>query len=121
MVVVLLMHCLWSMGELNESNDAWVTSGREKHLAGVDCLPIGGRPLRGSLEGDGLSNKAVGEVGKHGWIMNDFRYGQLPNACSDLELEQKPVTLLLDLTYSRFGHRQPLFAKPGVMKALLWQ
>lgn len=44
-VVVLLILCLKSIGDVGESNNLWMAFGREKHLAGRDCLPIADRSL----------------------------------------------------------------------------
>ena len=51
MVVALRILCLKSIGEFGESNSTWMTFGKKKHLAGIDCLPIAGRSLWEPLKG----------------------------------------------------------------------
>lgn len=45
MVVVLLAHCLKSMGEVNVGNSALMAFDIERHHAGVDSLPPACRSL----------------------------------------------------------------------------
>lgn len=62
MVVVSLIDCSKSMGELGESNNALVAFGRKMHLARMDCLPIACKSLWEPLGKGSVKQKAVREM-----------------------------------------------------------